>query len=169
MAIPTIPITLRDVVVTFEDATGTPISATAIYEEGNFSISGMQEGDKAVNVFKDRGDIYSARYGEQEAVDVSITLHATTIYEGTDTIPLDAVNKTGAFSGGISTWGTETVDPWMVKIVAAVEGVDRGDTDKTITIPYFRGTASISDGNPMTIEISGQAYPKGATAAVTRA
>jgi len=169
MAIPTVPICLRDVVVTFSDATGTPISATAVYEEGNFSISGMQEGDKAVNYFRDRGDVYGARYGDQEPVDVSITLHATTVYEGTEKIPLDAVNKTGAFSAGASTWGTEDVDPWHVRIVAAVEGADRGGADQTITIPYFRGKATISDGSPMTIEISGQAWPKGATAAVTRA
>ncbi len=169
MAIPEKRITVRDVKIEFEDATAvTPISGEVVYEgEGSLSISGLQQGDAELLIFYDRDMISDVRLGQQQPVDISFNYEATTLLEGTEKIPLDAVRKTGAFLAGVSTWGVNAADPWLIKLKFTIEGTDRGGADQVVTIPYFRGKANISEGKPMTIEISGQALPKGATAAVT--
>jgi hypothetical protein len=164
MTIPSIPIIRRDGTLTIKDATGSPITATLAYEEGDFQIGGLTQGDLDLMEFRDRGDIYSARTTDQRVLEFSFSCHATALTDATAHI-LDAVRKTGAYASGVSTWGTNVADPWMVTIVLAVEGTDRGGSDQTLTLTYCRCEADFAEGDPAKLSIKGKAFPKGATAA----
>ena len=171
MAIPSIPITVRDVTIVIRDGTTpTPLETTIQYEgEGTFSVDGVKEGNLDLDVFRDRDVIYALREGPQQPETVSLELDATTIYEGTDKIAADAIQKTGAFAAGVSTWGTNAADPWTVEILVTFEGTDRGaGSDQTWTFPYFRGECGFKEGRPAKWSITGTAYPKSGTAASTR-
>lgn len=169
MAIPSIPIIPKDISsITFSDATGTPISGTVSYSECNISISSIRQGGREVETYANKDDqIYAARLGPQQSVEISFSVDATELLNASDKLLVDAIRKTGAFAAGVSTWGSDVADPWMLAVVLAVEGTDRGGVDQTITFPYFRGEVNLEVGRPSKWQVTGTAYPKGATAAMT--
>lgn len=170
MAIPNIPITGRDGMLTIKDATAvTPISVTVTYEDGDFQIGGIVQSAKDVVEFRDRGDIYAVRETDQRVHEFSFSCTLTALTDAAATHILDAIRKTGMFSAGVSTWGTATADPWMLTLIWAVEGTDRGGSDQTLTLTYCRVEADIAEGGAggaAKLSVKGKAYPKGATAAV---
>lgn len=160
------PMTMRDGTITIKDATGSPITATVQYEDGDFAVEGLKTNDRATTPYADRGTIYALREGAHEPVSFSFSAHLLELTDGTRKTIYDAFRKTGAFASGVSTWGTNAADPWTVTVVLAIEGSDRGGDDETVTMTYCRGEVSFSEGDPSKISIKGTAYPKDSTAAV---
>jgi hypothetical protein len=165
MSLPTQPVVARDGTITVEDNTGTPIVATAIYENGDFSIEGLTEAGLEVQEFRDRGQVYGLRGTDDKILDFSFSFDVTDI---TDTAAhvIDAFRKTGAFASGVSTWGANVSDPWTVKVKLALERTDAGGSaDRTVTLQYCRAEMAIAEGNPMRCTVKGRAFPKGGTQA----
>ena len=168
MAIPTQPIIARDGVIPVYAATATPIVATAIYENGDFSIEGITQAGLDVQEFRDRGQVYGLRGTDDKILDFSFSFDMTEITHATDATVMDAFRKTGAFAAGVSTWGANTADPRTVTVKLAIERTDAGGAaDRTITLTYCRAEQTWTEGNPMRCSIKGRAFPKGATAAAT--
>ena len=160
------PATKRDGVITIKDATGSPITCTVQYEDGDLSIEGMQEGDRGVTNYLDRGDSYGLRTMDHVPVSFSFSAHLLEFTDATRKTVRDAATKKGAYASGVSTWGTNVADPWTVTVVFAMEGTDRGGDDETITLTYCRLEISFSEGDPDKISVKGTSYPKDSTSAV---
>ena len=157
MAISTVVKTLRDGKIEIEDGTGTPISMEVQYEAGDLSISGLTEGQREITPYYDRMDLCSLRTGQQTFPTFSFTTHMTDLSDGTEKCLLDVVNKTGAFSAGISTRGANA--PWCTKLTFSCEGTDHGDaSDHVITLDDCRLSVDFSEGDPNQYSLSGTAY-----------
>jgi hypothetical protein len=163
MALISVPFFPQDGTITIEDATGTPISLTVQYEDGDFSCDGWKEDHSADVVVRDRRRIYAVRKGDEEPMTFSFTAHATDMADGTEKTILDAVMKTGAFASGVSTWGANA-DVWTLKVTWTGEQTDfGGGADSTIVFDYCRLDASFAEGQPATFTVNGTAYLKAAS------
>lgn len=160
------PMTKRDGTITIKDATGSPITCTVQYEDGDFSIEGIRYGDRAKTAYLDRGTQYGLREGDHQPVSFSFSAHLLELTDGTRKTIYDAARKTGAFAAGVSTWGTNPADPWTVTVVLAIEGSDRGGDDETVTMTYCEIEVSFAEGDPNKISVKGTSYPKDSTSAV---
>ena len=102
MAHPTTPVVPRDGQLVVSDNTGTPISYTIVYEDGDFSIDEVQEDYANTASMKDRGIWYNERKTDEQDLNFTFTCHVTHFSSATDGSPLDAVLKKGKFASGVS-------------------------------------------------------------------
>lgn len=160
------PLTKRDGTITIKDATGSPITTTVQYEDGDLSIEGIKFGDRSSTAFMDRGVQYGLREGDNEPVSFSFSAHAMEFTDATRKTIIDACRKTNTFSAGVSTWGTNAADPWTVTVVFAAEGTDRGAEDETVTFTHCKLEVSFAEGDPGKLSVKGTSYPKDSTSAV---
>lgn len=159
MALISVPFMPQDGTITIEDATGTPISMTVQYEEGDLQIDGFQQDDKSIIALYDRGTIYGLRKDQDEPINFSFSAHATDITDATEKTLIDVFNKTGAFASGVSTLGANA-DVWTVKVTWTGEQTDfGGGADSTIVFTYCHAKVSFQEGKPGVFQISGTAYP----------
>lgn len=160
MTVATSPIIPKDGVLTFADSTGSPITFAVVYEEGDFSISGIEEGDYEIEIFYDRHEPYSARKVRKKIYEWSFTAHLVAFTDSTGNM-LDVVRFAGAFSAAISTGGaTARGDAKLIQLTWAAERTDYGGTaDGSWVLKYNRITADIQEGIPTTITISGRNIP----------
>jgi len=150
--------------VTFSDATGTPITVALTPGEGNFTLSGVEQGGLATDVVRNRGDVYERVTTEEKIYSGSITLSMDG--DLTDAItgrPLDAIMKTGTFSSGTTdepggqTWTGQIAAVWT-----------RNSIVNTITVPECRLSVDIGEGFPgNTLTINFEA--PGSTVTITSA
>lgn len=158
MAISSIVKNFRDGTLTIEDGTGTPISMTVQYEAGDFSLSGITEGQTEIVAYYDRGSLCSLRKTQDAHSTFSFTAHMTDLSDSTEKCLLDVVNKTGAWSSGVSTRGANA-DVWTTKVTLTIEGTDHGDSaDHVIALDDCRLSLDLSEGDPNSFSISGTVY-----------
>jgi len=158
MALFGVPIVPRDGVFTLSDATGTPITATVQYEDGDLKVDGFTEGFYDTEVFMDRGEQYAVRKTVRRTYGVSFSCHLTDLTDATEKVVLDAICKTGAFAAGISTTAAKG-DAWTLKSVWTVEQTNFGAAgDATLTLNHIRWEGSISEGIPAKLSLTGVGY-----------
>jgi hypothetical protein len=167
MALNTIPYIAADGVILVND--GAALAYTVAYEEGDFSISGMREGDYSVELFRDRGDIFAARRIQQEPVSVSFSAILTEIHDGAEQTFADVFTKAplGAWAAATSTLAAAG-DVWSCKVTLTLDtsGLPSGGDSGTIVLEHFiPEDVSISEGTPAKVTVSGMAIPFGGTAA----
>ena len=157
MAISSVAKNLRDGSITLSDGTGTPITITVQYENGDFSISGLRQGTTDVNKYLDRGVFFSARKVNQTFPTFSFSSILTDLSDASEKCLVDACLKTGAFASGVSTLGANA-DVWAIKTVFTIEGTDHGDTgDHVLRLNDCVITdVGISEGDPDNFSISGE-------------
>lgn len=165
MAVATSPIIPKDGVLTFADATGSPITWAVVYEDGDFSIGEIEEGDYEHEVFWDRHEPYSVRKTKKKIYEWSFTAHLVA-FTDSHASPvgnaLDVVRFKGAFLSAISTGGASNAkgDAALLQLTWATERTDFGGTaDGSMVLKYNRLSASIQEGTPSTITISGKSIP----------
>ena len=159
MAINTKPIVPRDGSITVADATGSPITSTITYEDGDFSVSGLKPGQKDHQMFLDRGTMYAARYTDESPVSFSFSAHATHISDATEKTFMDSFLKLGAFAAGVSQFGSDTDEVWAVKVTFTAEQTNSGAAvDGSVTLTYCVGECSFEEGTPGKFSVSGSAY-----------
>lgn len=111
-------ITRKHGVVKLKDATGTPIEATLGPGVGDFSVSGVEAGNVEMIPVYNRGDYLEGVDGDEKQITGSITLyHDGDLTDATNKTPWDGVNKTGAFSAGVTTDPGGTGASWTTDIV----------------------------------------------------
>ena len=159
MAISSVVKNFRDGTLAIEDGTGTPISMTLQYEAGDFSLSGLTEGQTEIVAYWDRGALCTLRKTQDAHATFSFTAHMTDLSDSTEKCLLDVVNKTGAWSSGVSTRGANS-DVWTTKITLTIEGSDHGDGggDHVITLDDCYMSLDLSEGDPNSFSISGTVY-----------
>ena len=130
--------------VTFSDASGSPIVVTLGPGEGNFSISGLQEGGALTDVVRDRGDVYERVCTEEAIYSGSITVHLDgDLTDPTTATVIDAVMKSGAMSSGT------TDEPGGQTWTGTISAVwTRAGVVNTVAIGEARLTVDLSEGFP---------------------
>ena len=157
MAISAIAKAFPDGTILLKDGTGTPISVTVQFEDGDFKVSGLQQGELSISKYEDRGVFYSARKTKQVYPQVSFTAHFTDLSDGTNKTLPDAVLKQGAFSGGVSTLVTTAGDVWCLDTVFTVTGTALGDSaDHVCTLTKVHWSIDISEGDPSKFSMTGE-------------
>ena len=142
--------------LTLSDATGSPITMTVEYEAGDFALSGVMQGQKEVAMYLDRGAFGSLRKTNFTPATFSFTAHLTDVSDATNKTLPDAVNKTGAWSAGVSTSGVGADVPWTINLLWTIEGTDSGDaSDHTVTLTNCHCKIDMSEGDPNSFSISG--------------
>jgi hypothetical protein len=158
MAFAAVPIVPTDGQLVISDATGTPLTVTVTYEEGNFSFTGMNQGVMDTVVFMDRGRPYSMRKEKNRPIPFSFTCHAISMVGD----PGNACFKLGTWAGATSTLATSAggSEVFCVKLVYTAERTNfGGTTDSTATFLICRITdVDFSEGVPGTFTIKGEAY-----------
>lgn len=152
----------RDGTISISDSTGTPVSITVAYEEGNFSLSGLQQDLTEVSAYLDRGSLAGLRKTNQVFPTFSFTAFMTHFTSGGSGVisPLEFIKQVG---GGASlTSGSATKgDVMTFSVVITVEGGDFGivgETDHTITMAECLLSVDYSEGDPSTFSVSGTCY-----------
>lgn len=161
MALASNPVIPADGILTISD--GAALTYTVLYEDGDFSVSGLTKGQKAVSVFKDRGATYSVRETEDQEIEFSFSAHLVTLRgDGTLAGLEDVVNKKGVWAAATSTLSTAAggFDTYLLKVAWSFERSNYGDTvgDRSVTLKYCRLTMDASEGTPGKISIKGTAY-----------
>lgn len=157
MAVSTVIKHFTDGTIELADGTGTPVTLTVPFSQGDFSLSGVQESQKAVNVYQSRGTLHSLRLGEKTFVTGSFSAMLADVSDSSAGNLLDFVRKSNAYSGNAST--SSNGDVYTIKITLTIEGTDLGDSaDHTIVLDDCACTADVSEGEPNSISISFTSY-----------
>lgn len=158
MAASTVIKNFRDGSIVFADGTTpTPLSVTVTLEGGDFSLTGLNQGNTEATTYLDRGELGSVRLTSRSFASFSVSCHMADLSDATDKLIFDAINKTGAFSAALST--ITGSDVYGLKITLTIEGTNFGDTaDHTIVMNGCHCTIDFSEGDPNTFSISGVVY-----------
>ena len=158
MAYSTAPKVRRDGVIKLRDGTTpTPISLTVDYEEGNFSFE-QTKSDRTI--IRDRGTIKSVRRGDDQPITGSFTIFMRQFTSSSAGSVLDFINKTGSYSGNVSSSSAVSTDEYAINIIFEVDGDAVGDSDgdTLATFDTCICTASFAEGDPNTITISFECF-----------
>lgn len=158
MAYSTAPKVRRDGVIKLRDGTTpTPVSLTVDYEEGNFSFE-QTKSDRTI--IRDRGTIKSVRRGDDQPITGSFTIFMRQFTSSSAGSVLDFINKTGSYSGNVSSSSAVSTDEYAINIIFEVDGDAVGDSDgdTLATFDTCICTASFAEGDPNTITISFECF-----------
>ena len=158
MAYSTAPKVRRDGVIKLRDGTSpTPVSLTVDYEEGNFSFE-QTKSDRTI--IRDRGTIKSVRRGDDQPITGSFTIFMRQFTSSSAGSVLDFINKTGSYSGNVSSSSAVSTDEYAINIIFEVDGDAVGDSDgdTLATFDTCICTASFAEGDPNTITISFECF-----------
>lgn len=153
MSVATNPTLPKDGAIAFADGAGSPLTASGLYEDGDFQWSEITEGNADYEVFESRMVPYAARKTTRKYYELTATFHLVQWTHSTGNTILDIVRKTGAWASATSTSSTRG-DLWTFSTSFTVEGTDRGsDKDDVITFKYCRATADVSEGIPTKVTL----------------
>ena len=158
MAISSVVKNFRDGTILIEDGTGTPLAVTVQFEAGDFSLSGLNQGNVEATTYLDRGELGSVRKTSRTFPTFTFSAHMTDLSDATDKLIWDAVNKTGAFSAAVSTGGTAS-DVYMLKVTLTIEGTNFADTaDHVIIMNNCHLAIDFAEGDPNSFTLNGTVY-----------
>lgn len=148
----------RDGVLTLSDGTTpTPLTLTVQFESGDFSITGLNQGNTEATTYLDRGVLGSVRLTNQTFPQLSFSANATDISDATNRTLWDAVNKSGSFATAVSTIGSSDVYGLTVKLV--IEGTNFGDpSDHEIQCVGVHLSIDFAEGDPDSFSLTGTIY-----------
>lgn len=157
MALSTVVKNFTDGSIQLKDGTGTPITVTVQFSDGDFSASGFQEQMNEVVAYETRGVLNSVRHTVRKYITFSFTAQMSQFTNATAYLS-DAVLKNGAFSAAVSTLGT-TADVYTLDVVFTVEGTNFGDSaDHTFTLEDCHLSLDFAEGDPNKFTINGTCY-----------
>lgn len=153
MAMPDVPIIPSDGTTVITDGTTpTPLSHTIQYEDGDESFGPFRQGNKEYQVFRDRGQEYSARQTEDVDFRFTWTCHAVATTDASLPNILDIARWAGSWASAVSTLST-TGSRGDVKTVQIAWTAERsnfgGSADAVLTLKYcIVSNESFSQGIP---------------------
>ena len=150
----------RDGTITIEDSTGSPVSIAVAYEEGNFSISGLQQDLTEVAAYMDRGSLSSLRKTNQVFPTWSFTSHMTHFTSGgSGAISILEFIKQVGGGASLTSGSAAKGDVMTFQVEIKVEGTDFGDTsDHGIVMAENVISVDWSEGDPSSFPVSGTCY-----------
>tara|TARA_R100000426_G_scaffold48458_1_gene35888 strand:- start:852 stop:1346 length:495 start_codon:yes stop_codon:yes gene_type:complete len=156
MAYSTIPKVRKDGIITLQDSGGTNTLEIS-YEEGNFTFDVAKDDQ---TVIRDRNAIVTIRKGDEQPITGSFSAYMRQFTDPSETGSiLDFINKTGAYSGNVSTGsGVPFVEHYCIDIVYKVEATSLESLDHSATLSKAVCTVSFAEGDPSSFSISFTAY-----------
>lgn len=153
MALNTIPYIPQDGVITITDGTGSPLTCTVVYEDGDMNISELSATQAEDVRFFDRGTLYAVRRGQVVTPTISFSCHLTDFTDATAKNILDVLLWRGTWSAAVSTFpGAQAVD---VKLTLDSSSAGSGGGPSSITLYGVTLKGSIAEGSPMKLSLSG--------------
>lgn len=151
---------MRDGTVIIKDSTGTPVQITVQFEEGNFSLSGLQQDLTEVSAYMDRGSLCSLRKTSQVFPTFSLSAYMTHFTSGgSGAISILEFIKQQDGGSSLTSGSAAKGDVMTFEVAIVVEGTDFGDTsDHKITLAECLLSADFAEGDPSTFSISGTVY-----------
>ena len=160
MAYSIIPKTKRDGKIELIDGTGSPVTMSIAYEDGNFSFS--QPDKYSELVIMDRGDITTIRKQDQQTLSGSFSFFFRQFTDGSEAgSARDFINKTGNYAGNTSTGltGVPYVEHYCIDIKYTAEGTDFGDSaDSTVTLSKCICSLDFAEGDPSAFTLNFTCY-----------
>ena len=154
MAISSVVKNFRDGSIQLKDGTGTPLTVTVQFENGDLSLSGTNQGNYEHTKYLDRGELGSIRKTNRMFPTGSFTCQMTDLSDATDRLIWDIVNKTGAFTAAVSTLGANA-DLYTLDVVLTIEGTNFGDSaDHVLTMEDCRCSIDFAEGDPSNFTIN---------------
>lgn len=143
------------------DATAvTPLSYTATFDNGDFSIDGLVEGLREIVAAERKGNLCGLSYGARIYPTFSFTAKVAQFTDSLSGTLTDFIMRTSGseYAAAVSTSGTGRpyTTTWTYTIAAAAEFGD--DADHTFTLEDVRITANFAEGETDTISVSGIVY-----------
>lgn len=137
-------------------------SYTVAYDPGDFNYDSPQE---AVNVFLDRGSLSGAclRYGDDQPMTLGFSAYLRDLGDTTGAAYATLLDICHLYAGGYvatnwtSVLGTGS-DVFAFTVTLTIDGASFGEADKTLTFNFVVLRASVSEGDPSTINVSGTSY-----------
>lgn len=156
MALSTIPLMVGDGSLQWSDASATPISITVGHAGGGISISGITHSDSEVVEIQSRdGTLVGLRTKKKaQRATFSFELYFEDASDATDPTVLDAIRGQGAWASAVST-STALGDAMTFDLTLTVT---YDSTSHTVKMEDCWFEASITEGEPSTISMSGVCY-----------
>ena len=154
MAASTVVKNLNDGAIKVDDGTGTPLTHTEAFDNGDLSISGIAQTQNEVAKYESRGTFKSARHTGRTYPSGSFTFMMTDVSDGTDSTLIDLILGQNSRSAAVSTLGANA-DVYTVNITLTVDGTTHGDAaHHTFVMTNCHCTVDVSEGDPNTVTIN---------------
>ena len=141
-----------------DDGTGTPLTYTCAFDEGNLSITGLAQQLSEIATYESRGTLKSVRHTARTYPSGSFSVMLTDVTDGSDATLIDILLKQGAYAAGVSTLGANA-DVYAVKITLTVDGTIHGDSaNHTFVMDDAHCTVDVSEGDPNTVTVNFTVY-----------
>ena len=143
----------RDGTITIVRGASTYVIA---YEAGDLQLTPPRYD---VSVVYDRGEIAGLRKTTKQPGSFSFTAHFRSIADAGSVTLVDMIEKTGA-AAGYSTTGATGYEPDLADLLWTVESTDHEAAieDSTITATSCRYLWDVAEGDPTSINITGEIY-----------
>ncbi len=159
MAVSNVIKNFRDGSLVISDGTGTPITLTVSFDEGNFTVNNLKSTLAETVAYETRGQLRSVRHTTILLPTGSFSVMFNQFSEATVGTVCDAILKNGAFSSAVSVDGANA-EVMKYDLAFTVAGTVHGDaSDHT-----FGATScelvldSFSEGDPNTVSVSFTCY-----------
>ena len=147
----------RDGTIKLIDGTGSPVTLTVAYEDGNFTAD-LLGADADRIVIRDRGTIVGLRQGDDQVGSLSFSVHFMEFKNaGASGCLLDFINGEQAGSGLTSTGGAG-FEQFLCTVEMEIEATALGDNDNKASFAKVLLTADFSEGDPDVLNVSGEVY-----------
>lgn len=147
-----------DGTITIKDGTGTPISLSVRFEDGNLQLGGLGRKLREATPHYARGRLVALRYGNAKPVSFSFSAMMSEFTSATATSLMDAVMWAGAFASGVGTRGANE-EVKTHDVVYASEGTNFGDSaDHTFTMEDCYLEIDFAEGDPNKFTVNGICY-----------
>lgn len=159
MAISTIPKNMTDGSAVLSDGTGSPLTQTIPWENGDFSHDGLDAVLREVAAYTSRGKtLIGLRHTGLIFPTWSLTFTLGEFTEATTGNVVDMIRGTGGHSARISTTAA-LGDVICLDFALTIEGTDLGDAaDHVLTLTDNHIRVSVAEGDPDVITLSGTTY-----------
>jgi len=149
---------MSDGTITLKDGTGTPLSVTVKFDNGDFSVDGLKAKLRETNPYQHRGVLSSVRHTTRTFPTGTFTCSMSEFTSATANSVSDAVLKNGAFAAAVSTLGANA-DVYTLDIVITEEGTTFGDSlDHSFTLEDCEISMAYNEGDPNTFSLSFTCY-----------
>jgi len=156
-----VPVLPADGTLTLGDGTGTPVTLTIPYDNGNVKIEDFEADDQEAQAFESRGGTIYAIRDVKKKISTKITFTADFV-GATDSAKanlLDFIRFTNKYSANVSTLAAANGKAKLISFKWAFERTNFGATaDGSFTYKYCRAKASIEEGVPSKFSISLEAF-----------
>lgn len=162
MAVTAVPVVAGDGLIQILD--GAALVWECQYEDGDFSASNITKGQRAKQVFRDRGTTYAIRETDDQEIEFSFSCHLVYLRgDGTTAGIEEVIRRQGVWSAATSTLpasaGGGANGTYCLTVKLTLERNNFGHAnDQVLTLKYCSLTMDFSEGNSAKISIKGTAY-----------